>query len=72
MSATRWPGCGASARPRGRGIETGQRTKLRADGDVRNVGHVVVVEAVDVVHDARRVRLNGGEDEEVLQVAVVR
>lgn len=45
--------------------------QLRADGDVCDVGHVEVGEAVDVVHHARLVRLDGGEDEQVLQVPVV-
>mmetsp|Transcript_37454 Transcript_37454/g.84891 ORF Transcript_37454/g.84891 Transcript_37454/m.84891 type:complete len:394 (+) Transcript_37454:1675-2856(+) len=45
--------------------------QLRADGDVGDVGHVVIVEPVDVVHDARCVGLDGGEDEQVLQITVV-
>ena len=45
--------------------------QLRADGDVGDVGHVVVVEPVDVVHDARLVGLDGGQDEQFLQVIVL-
>eukprot|EP00962_Isochrysis_galbana_P044602 scaffold17363_cov102-Isochrysis_galbana.AAC.3 len=41
--------------------------QFRPDGDVCNVGHVVVGQPIDVVHDARLVRLDGGENEQVLR-----
>ena len=62
----------------GRGVDLelakdGERllVQLAADGDVGDVGRVVVVQAVDVLHDARAIGLNGREYEQVLQVAVV-
>lgn len=42
--------------------------ELVADGDVGDVGGVVVVQAVDVLHNAGAVGLDGGQDQEVLQV----
>ena len=45
--------------------------QLGADGDVGDVGHVVVAQPVNVVHHARLVRLDCREDEQVLQVLVV-
>mmetsp|Transcript_25740 Transcript_25740/g.76640 ORF Transcript_25740/g.76640 Transcript_25740/m.76640 type:complete len:1065 (+) Transcript_25740:1273-4467(+) len=41
------------------------------EGDLGDLGAVVVVKAVDVVHDARLVGLDGREDEEVLEVPVL-
>ena len=45
--------------------------QLVADGDLANLRAVERVQPVDVVHHARLVRLDGGEDEQVLQVGVV-
>ena len=42
--------------------------ELVADGNVGNIRSVVVVQAVDVFHDAGAVGLDGRQDEEVLQV----
>mmetsp|Transcript_11520 Transcript_11520/g.29032 ORF Transcript_11520/g.29032 Transcript_11520/m.29032 type:complete len:325 (+) Transcript_11520:1247-2221(+) len=44
--------------------------QLRPDSDVGDVGRDVVVQAVDVVHDARLVSFDGSQDQQVLQVAV--
>ena len=49
----------------------GLLVQLVADGNVGNVGSVVVVQACDVLHDARAVGLDGGQDEQVLEVAVL-
>lgn len=43
--------------------------ELAADGNVGDVGGVVVVQAVDVFHDASAVGFNGGQDEQILQVS---
>ena len=43
---------------------------LLADGDLGNIGTVVVLQALDVVHDAHLIGLDGGEDEQILQVSV--
>ena len=43
---------------------------LVADGDLGDIRSVVVVESLDVVHHSLLVSLDGGEDEQVLQVAV--
>lgn len=42
--------------------------KFVTDSYVGNVGGVVVVEAVDVLHDARAVSLDGRQDQQVLQI----
>lgn len=42
--------------------------ELAADCDVGNVWSVVVIEACDVVHHAGVVSLDGGQDQQVLQV----
>jgi hypothetical protein len=42
--------------------------ELRPDGDVGNVRRIVVVQPVDVLHHLAVIRLDGGQDEEVLQV----
>ncbi len=39
-----------------------------ADGDVGDVGSVVIVQPVDVLHDPRPVRFDGRQDQQVLQV----
>ena len=44
--------------------------QTRSDGNIGNIRGVVVVEAVDVVHNACAVSLDGGQDEQVLEVAV--
>lgn len=46
--------------------------QFRGDGNVGNVGGVVVVEAVDVLHDTRSVSLDGSQNEQILQIAMVR
>ena len=43
--------------------------ELIADGDVGDVGRVVVVQPVDVLHHAGAVRLDGRQDQEVLEVS---
>ena len=42
--------------------------KFCSDGDVCNVRGVIVVQAGDVLHDLGLVRLDGGQDKQVLQV----
>ncbi len=44
--------------------------ELGPDGDVGNIRGIVVVQPVDVLHHLAVVRLDGGQDEEVLQVPV--
>lgn len=43
--------------------------QLIADGDVCDVWGVVVVQAVDVLHDTGAVSFDGSEDEQVLEVS---
>eukprot|EP00906_Rhabdomonas_costata_P003375 RCo005161 len=45
--------------------------EVRTLRDLRDVRGVVVVQAVNIVHHAVLGRLNGGEDEQVLEVAIV-
>ncbi len=42
--------------------------ELGPDGDVGNIRGIVVVQPVDVLHHLAVVRLDGGQNEEVLQV----
>ena len=51
-------------------LEDGERLleQLAADGDVGDVRGVVVVEPVDVLHHLGLVGLDGGQDQQVLQV----
>jgi hypothetical protein len=42
--------------------------ELGPDGDVGNIRGIVVVQPVDVLHHLAVIRLDGGQDEEVLQV----
>jgi hypothetical protein len=51
-------------------LEDGERllVELGPDGDVGNVRRIVVVQPVDVLHHLAVVRLDGGQDQEVLQV----
>ncbi len=42
--------------------------ELGPDGDVGNIRGIVVVQPVDVLHHLAVVRLDSGQDEEVLQV----
>lgn len=44
---------------------------LLAEGDLRDLWTVVVVETVDVVHDFRLVGFNRGDDEEILEFLVL-
>ena len=60
----------------GRGVDVelledgeGLLKELVADGDVGDVGGVVVVQAVDVLHDARAVCLDGRQDQKVLEIS---
>ena len=46
----------------------GLLVELGADGDVGNVRGVVVVQPVDVLHHLAVVRLDGRQDQQVLQV----
>ena len=45
--------------------------QLVTGGNLTDLRTVERVESVDVIHDARCVRLDGGKDEQVLQVRVV-
>lgn len=44
--------------------------ELIADGDVSDIWGVVIVQAVDVLHDTSAVCFDGGQDQKVLQVPV--
>lgn len=54
-------------------LEDGKRLliELTADGNVGNVWRVVVVQPVDVLHDAGAVGFDGGQDKQILKVSVV-
>lgn len=39
-----------------------------ADGNVCNIWGIVVVQAVDVFHDPSTVRLDGGQDQQILEI----
>lgn len=43
--------------------------EFRGDADVGNVGGIVVVKAIDVLHNTGIVCLDGSQDEQVLKVA---
>ena len=45
--------------------------ELIGNGDVGDVGGVIVIQTVDVLHDAAAVGFDGRQDEQVLQIAVV-
>lgn len=45
--------------------------QLIADGDVGYVRGIIVVQSVDVLHDASAVGHDGGQNQQVLQVPVI-